>query len=449
MRKPPLQDVVVKPHRSGQQNTQDMHTVRPRRVNDSTFEYADNSDEYNNNSPFPPRRNLFRRNGGTSWFIIAVGIAAVIVVLAFVFSLMFGGAHLTVYPRTVTTTVNASFQISKEPLPGELGFESMTIVRTKEQTVTATETAEAEERASGKLTIYNDFDDNTQRLIKNTRFESPDGQIFRIRESVDVPGQNTEGGSTVPGSVEVIVYADEPGEAYNIAPARFTIPGFEESPRFEAFYAESSEAMQGGFAGERHTVSEATKQDVHNQLETALADELKAAAFADGEVPEDFVLFNDAVFFEYVPQPQRDEANQSVVLSVEGTLHGILINKNELAEFLAGKTIASYDGNAVRIEDIGALTMSVRLPEDAEEGETPWSTEILDAQTSGTAEFVWEFEEMALKDALMGEDEEAMPTVLSGFPGINRAEAIIRPFWRGAFPEDINDITVETVLDSS
>ena len=67
--------------------------------------------------------------------------------------------------------------------------------------------------ASGKIVVYNNYSTAGQKLIKDTRFETPNGLIFRIKDAVTVPGKKTVGGETVPGSLEVTVYADKEGDS--------------------------------------------------------------------------------------------------------------------------------------------------------------------------------------------------------------------------------------------
>jgi hypothetical protein len=125
-------------------------------------------------------------------------------------------------------------------------------------------------RAGGEITIYNNFGAQSQKLIKGTRFSTSDGKIFRIQDSVTIPGKS---GSS-PGSVKARVVADSEGEEYNIGPTRFSIPGFKGSPKYEGFYGESSKNMSGGSSGKSVDVSdldmEKGKETVREKIKTAL-----------------------------------------------------------------------------------------------------------------------------------------------------------------------------------
>jgi hypothetical protein len=131
----------------------------------------------------------------------------------------------------------------------DLPLEIMRIEINKEKSAVPTGVKEVETKASGQIIIYNAFSSATQPLVRNTRFETPDGKIYRIKQSLSVPGASIKDGETIPGSIEATVYADEAGEEYNISLTDFTIPGFKGGPRFDKFYARSKTPMSGGFMG--------------------------------------------------------------------------------------------------------------------------------------------------------------------------------------------------------
>lgn len=90
------------------------------------------------------------------------------------------------------------------------------------------------QEAVGKVVIYNSHNKN-QPLVATTRLlpvSDPD-KLFRISNTVNVPAG---------GSVEVGIYADEPGPEMAIDPTKFTIPGLWAGLQ-DKIYAKSSEAV--------------------------------------------------------------------------------------------------------------------------------------------------------------------------------------------------------------
>jgi len=86
--------------------------------------------------------------------------------------------------------------------------------------------------ASGMAVIVNNYNKN-QPLVANTRLLTPNGELFRIRNTVNVPAG---------GSVEVEIYADSPNPDMELNPTRFTIPGLWAGLQ-DKIYAETKEKI--------------------------------------------------------------------------------------------------------------------------------------------------------------------------------------------------------------
>lgn len=386
------------------------------------------------------------RGGGSkrSVWKWAVGVVVVLLVLFFIFSLIFGGATVTAEPRHENISVDGQFAgvIAEKATIGDLPFEIMTINKVRSKEVEATGEEQVNTKASGRIIVFNDFDDNIQRLINNTRFETPEGLVYRIPESIVVPGQTTDSnGDTIPGSIEVEVFADEAGSEYNVGLKDFTIPGFDGDPRFFKFFARSKTQMTGGFSGTQKTVREVDEDRAREELQTELLDVLMSEAAS--ETPEGFVFFESLTFvsFEQASQVTTDD-DDTVGIQEEGTLQAIIFNKADLSEFIAEQTIGTYSGSPVMLEDIGNLTASI-VDKDLVDRT---SIGALDITFSGNGEMVWTFDQERLKADLSGKSRTETDMVLSGYPSIERAEIVLRPFWKRSFPDDTGDIEVEIKL---
>jgi len=424
MTKNSFQDIVPSQKRTIR-DIQSSHTKRKKSEEDFEYDTGYDSDV---RKPKSSRIAL--------WFVAII----VIVVLVLAFSLLFSGAKLTITPKQNKTLVDARFVAALDAGAGELAYEIMTIEKTDSKKITATGKEEIEEKASGKIVIFNDFNTSSQRLIKNTRFETPEGLIYRIDRSIVVPGQKTENGEKVPGSIEVTVYADEAGDNFNIGLTDFTVPGFKGSPRFDKFYARSKTPMTGGFIGEKLTADPADVETAKNELHTELKEQLLNEAFS--QKPDEFYLFEDAVFVEFESQPSV-EADDEVEVIEKAILYGVLFNKEKFASHIAENTLAAFDEGSVSIADISTLTINTFDKEDAR----PWEDGEFAFGVSGNAHIVWTFDEEQLKEDLSGRAKAALPTVLSGYPSIEQAEVVLRPFWKRSFPDKVGKIKIERVLE--
>jgi hypothetical protein len=370
------------------------------------------------------------------WFVAII----VVIVLILAFSLLFSGAKLSITPKQSNAIVDARFDAAINADVGELSYEIMTIEKTDSKEIPATGREEIEEKASGKIVVFNNFSSSSQRLIKNTRFETPEGLVYRINKSVTVPGQKKENGETIPGSVEVTVYADEVGDKYNTGLTDFTIPGFEGSPQFDGFYARSKTIMTGGFVGEKLTADPDDIKKAREEMQTELKKQLMNEAFS--QKPDEFYLFEDTIFVEFESEGSSEKGDE-VEVKEKATLYGVLFNKEQFARYIAENTIAAFDDESVEISDISALTIKVSDKANAR----PWEDEEFEFTVDGNVHIVWTFDEEKLKDDLAGRAKAALPTILSGYPSIDKAEVILRPFWKRSFPDKVEKIKIEQNLD--
>lgn len=390
---------------------------------------SDHSQEYNNTKRMRPFRFAI-------WFVVLI----VIIALTLAFSLLFSGAKVSVVPKQSNTIVDARFTTAVNADTDELSYEIMTIEKSSSKKIKASRKEKIEERASGKIVIYNDFNSFSQRLIKNTRFETPEGLIYRINKSVVVPGQSVKNGEKIPGSVEVTIYADEVGEKYNTGLTDFIIPGFKGSPRFEKFYARAKTSMEGGFVGEKLIADAIELKGAQEELRLELKKQIINEAFS--QKPDNFYLFEDTIFVEFEPMSTQ-ESNNEVEVIEKAILYGVLFNKEEFAKHLAKNTIALFEDESVEISDINTLTLTMLNKEDSR----PWKDEEFEFELKGNTRIIWTFDEDKLKQDLSGRAKKALIIVLSGYPSIEEAEAVLRPFWKRSFPDNVDKIKIQKKLN--
>jgi len=371
------------------------------------------------------------RKGSGRPIITLVLILLVALIIGGGVAMLFAGAKVVVHPLErevpVNTTLSAS-EIETALLP----FEVVRIEKVATQPVPADGSETVEDRASGTVTVYNEFSSSAQRWVTNTRFESPNGLIYRVKEPVTIPGMK----DGKPGTVEVTIYADEAGDVYNTGLVDFVIPGLAGSPQFESLYAKGKTPLSGGFIGERPVVSESKAEEVRVLAREALSKDLNDT-IAD-QIPSGFTLLGNsvAITFESLSNGEGDGAGQASIRE-KGTASALVFPTDALAASLAEKTIASYNEDAVTIGSTNTLTVS-NLPSASElNGATELSVAI-----SGTVDIVWKVSADQIKTGISGKTREAAETVLSNIPGIDRAELILRPFWRNSFPTDSEKITV-------
>ena len=371
------------------------------------------------------------------WFAALVAVVILIVTLGGVFS----GATVTIVPRQEDSIINGTFDSSQDLDVFDISHEVMILSDEESMEVAAVEEREVNRKASGIIVVYNKHSTSSQRLIKNTRFETPDGNIYRIKGSITVPGTKVENGKIIPGSVEVKVYADEPGEEYNTSLTDFTIPGFKGDPRFDTFYARSKTEITNGFKGILHYPSDEELDRATSELKNTLTERLTAQATA--QKPENFILYEDAIFIEFDDLDEDLETSENTVMIPQrATLHGVIFNTSDFAKFIAKQSLASFDDSEVRIPGIQDLEF---LIEDKENVSALGDD--IEFTLSGNVHVVWDIDHEALKQSLIDIPKKNFQNILSEFPDIKKAEASIRPFWKRTFPDNVKDIRIEEVIE--
>ncbi|MBN2197966.1 hypothetical protein JW698_02140 [Candidatus Wolfebacteria bacterium] len=291
-----------------------------------------------------------------------------------------------------------------------------------------------EEKAEGKITIYNIHSSDSQVLIANTRFKSPDGKIFRLKEKVIVPGAKIIEGKIIPSSVDAVVVADEPGPEYNIGPVnKFSIPGFEDSPKYEDFYAVSQQTMSGGFIGEK---TYATKDDIIKAKEEAQKGfENHIKSFASFEIPSEFKIIEGASQFTILKEEINEEINEKEEFTVflEGKFISICFRESDLKTLL--EELAWNDlENDLKIKTY-ELEYGIGRA-DFDNGQISFAIDF-----NGVFEKPIDIEYFEQK--VLNKNEEELKEIISLMPNIQKTTISFWPFWVKRVPENIKKVNID------
>ena len=372
-------------------------------------------------------------------FATILVVFGLIIAAVFAASYLTNGAEVTVFPRHREPNVNAEFTAMRVPQTNELAYEILTLEADGERQVSATGQEEVTELATGVITVFKTTS-GVQRLIKNTRFESPEGRIYRAKETVVVPGA-VDG---TPGSIRAEVFADEAGEAYNLTEARFTIPGLEDDETlFNAIYAEVAEPITGGFAGQKFIIDETelatAKQALQMELRDALLERIA------NEKPAGFVVFDNAVTFTYQSLPAVEYGENLATIKEKALLQIPLFKREDFASYIAAATVPGFEDQPVRIDNYEILTFDYTSATTSSSNIADFDS--LTFKLTGRPLIVWTYDEGKLAADLVGAQKTALPSILGGYPAIEKAEAVIRPFWKRSFPTQIADIELIEIVE--
>ena len=291
-----------------------------------------------------------------------------------------------------------------------------------------------EKKSQGRIVIYNNYSSEPQFLVADTRFLSPDNKIFRLSKSITVPGAKIQEGKIVISSIEVNVAADQPGAEYNIGPvAKFTIPGFKGSLKYEGFYAKSGQPMTGGFVGEIAVPTEKDIEEAKTKVKQVLEDTLKTAIFS--QLPGDFKIIDGASKFEVLSEKvvrEVDKENKFSIFS-EAQTKLIAFKENYLRDALISRLSLQLAGG-----DYGALDFNIEYGlsrSDFEKG-------IMSFPVNGQINFQKKFSPEDFRQLTAGKNEQELKTLIFSLPGLEKAQISFWPIYVKKAPKNINKIKI-------
>jgi hypothetical protein len=374
------------------------------------------------------------------WLIAGLCVLA----LLFGISILFSKATVIVTAKTETIDFNNeayTVKLNSNNI-SEISYEILSLKQSASEVVSATEEKDVNQKASGKIVIYNNHSSAPQRLINNTRFEASNGNIYRINSSVIVPGIKKVDGQNVPGSVEAVVYADEPGDKYNMRVSDLTgdfkIPGFKGDVRYNSFYARLKEDIAGGFSGKQRVVAPELQNSTVESLKIKLKEQLIKELYAIK--PENFIIFEGGYNIEYRPLSDTPVDTDKVQINLEGKLNSLVFNNSKLANYFAVKKVKDFD--SLPVEFIPGNGFDITFTEISNIDIS--KKESMQIEINGQAIIKWIYDDELLKKDLAGKKESDIKNVLYKYKDtIKSMQVVFRPIWTRYFPDDLNKIKVQ------
>lgn len=157
-------------------------------------------------------------------------------------------ADVTVTPKTdpLNTEIPVSFSLKAQtvdPATNVVPAKVIEVSVSASKQLNTTGTKDAGAKATGPIAVVNTLS-RAQPLVARTRFQAPDGRVYRTQSSVNVPAG---------GQATVTVVADDGGDAGNLpAGTRLTIPGLGGG---SAVYGQVDAALSGGTSSATPEVS--------------------------------------------------------------------------------------------------------------------------------------------------------------------------------------------------
>ncbi|MDP2648897.1 MAG: hypothetical protein U1D26_03925 [Patescibacteria group bacterium] len=387
--------------------------------------------------PMPPRPP----RTAPRWILWGAAALSLVVVVGLA-ALAFRPTSVTVTPKSHAVSFDGTSEFVAYPsataATGTLSY-TVQISDIEDSTVVEAQgtTTLPPAKAEGSIVVVNNYSAAPVHLIKNTRFETTEGLVFRSPAAITIPGKK----SGTPGEVRVTVAADQTGEQYNIGPvARFSLPGLLGSDMDTKVYARSTDSMLGGSSGgTAPAVAPATLEAAISSVRANLDSKAKetVAALSD----DSSVALFDLAEISYQDLPNTTEAGGGVRIHQRAHIVVPVFPADVFAQSVAAVVSADAAG-----ADVSIIPSTGFSAHPSGSGEPVLGTDTLTFALGGQAMLLWNVDADALATALAGRESAAFETIIDGFPGVAEAHARIEPFWKRSFPAQAADIRIDIQL---
>jgi len=368
----------------------------------------------------------------------------IFIIIAFLIASLVGylvlpKAEVVVYPKYENMDFDLSVVGSKEISQVDISLnkipiQEIEVSKTASKEFESTGEKQLNEKAKGFVTVYNGYSSSPQVLVATTRFESSNGKIFRISDKITIPGAEISEGKIIASSIEVEIFADEPGESYNIDASDFTIPGFKGSSKYAGFYAQSKSPMTGGSTGKIKVVS---SEDLEN-AEKSLSEEIKnevMQAFED-QIPTDLKMIDSSLTEDIViiSTVKEEAKTDTFTLEIKAVVKALLFKEKDIKNLI----------------DLNVISM---IPEGKEPisktQKIEWGEPVIDDENDEILfdlkveeNVAWKIDTISLKEELAGLDEIEVRKYLSNQIKIQESKVSFWPFWVNHIPKQKEKINI-------
>jgi hypothetical protein len=371
---------------------------------------------------------------------IGIGIAIVVVIAligAYIVSAFFNRADIIINFKQDPWSYQSNFTAETSASGTDVGNVIGATIFTANKNITVTSTASAVSnvslKAKGTITIYNTYSSASQELVATTRFLTPSGQIFRLVNTVTVPGEQTVGGKLTPSSITAPIVADQPGPSYNVGPvAKLTIPGFDSNSQLEAgFYGTITASTTGGFVGQKSTPTAADIAAAKAST-TLLLQQALQGGFS-GSYPGNYKILDGATntaVSKLTVNTTTDDNGDFTVFG-EATLQAIGFDETALKTYLLSLAQAQDSNSVFKTLNLTYSDITANFTS----GQVSFA---LNAQ--GALEPALSISDFSTQIA--GESISTARTAIAALPNLASGQISVWPSWLWNIPSDTNKIHV-------
>ena len=350
-------------------------------------------------------------------------------------------ARIRIFPYKEDFSINIPVTISDkitniDEVYGIIPGESIKIEKVVLKTFISSGEKDVFQKAKGKIIIYNNFNTSSQALVATTRFQTPEGLVFRIIKIIVVPGATKAGDKLEPGEIEVEVIADRAGPQYNIESSEFKIPGFLGTPKYQGFYAKSFEKFSGGFIGKTSVV---IKEDIE-KAESLVKDE------AVNEIREELALLSSFKILDEI-------LNIELELTPDSNKTGDLEKEFKIGYRAELKTIAFREGDVAKFisqyiknsQNLKVVEKGLRI--DYRETKFDKENNELSLKLESFGQTTKNIDIEKIISEIVGRKNHEAEIYLGDLKEIESADIYLSPFWVRSIPKNRERIEIQVVVE--
>ncbi|MFZ2154085.1 MAG: hypothetical protein WAV16_02525 [Candidatus Moraniibacteriota bacterium] len=300
------------------------------------------------------------------------------------------------------------------------------------------------QKSKGAVTIYNEFSETSQVLVATTRLLSDGGKLYRLLDTVTIPGMVIKDGKTVAGQAEAEIVADESGEDFNIKEGSFTIPGLKGSNKYDKFYAKLSQETKGGGSeeGELSVVSKSDIESAKFKAENEL--KLKLKELVKNKIGSENLLLENALAYEILDAsvfPEEGSVTENFEYQVKIRAKALVFSNKELDE-----RIVSFSKDNLIKNDFAKEIVS--FEKNLGNADIDFAKKTIKTQINVNMKLRSVIDKEKIKQSLVGRDRDDVSQIIKSSPEVGKIEVSFSPdFISNSFPRYLSRIKVEIQND--
>jgi len=338
------------------------------------------------------------------------------------------------------TYKSKQFLASKDVNSNAIDFEIMIISDKKTKNIVLTEPQEVSTKATGVITLYNEFSTTPQKISAGAFISDSDGKAYKIDSTLTIPGYKLDTNKKIiPGQIDAKITAFLVGDAYNGSPEDFHITSFKKTNKYDKIYGKLKTSLSGGASGLVYVLSDKDKTNLLNIAQSSLKEDLFNKTKA--QVPSGYILYPEATTFSYKIDENFFSKTPEAKVEMEGVMSVVLLEEKSLLNNIIKISLPTIKGEELKeitIPYLSKLSFSFANSEQ----EITKDMNSVSFFLTGDLVAIWEPDVENLKNKLVGVNKDSVLQIFRQDPGIASAIVKIFPIWQKYIPKDVTKINI-------